>query len=400
MSGQTMKESVAPTLDKETIAQFRETVRRFTRERLVPIEEQVAESDEVPEEIIQEMRDLGLFGLTVPQEHGGLGLTSPEEIEIVTELCWASAAFRSLIGINLGVGSQGIVHEGTEAQKQEWLPRIATGEVITSFALTEPDSGSDAAALRTSAVRDGDTYILNGTKRYITNSPYASLITVMARTEPERLPGNRHVSAFLVPADTPGVTIGRKDRKMGQAGAWSADVILENVRVPATALLGGVEGRGFKTAMSVLDRGRLNVAAVCVGQAKRIQHEAVKYACERLQFGKPIVEFQLVQAMLADSQADILAAESLVQQTANRLAAGERVSLEASCVKMFASEMVGRVADRAVQVHGAAGYMRDSVVERFYRDVRVFRIYEGTTQIQQTIIGKTLARQFQAGDFA
>lgn len=389
-----------PTLDPETLAQFRETVRRFARERLVPIEEQVAETDQVPPEVIQEMRDLGLFGLTVPQEYGGLGLTVPEEIEIVTELCWASAAFRSIIGINLGVGSQGIVHEGTEEQKQEWLPRIASGEVITSFALTEPDSGSDAGALRSTAVRDGDHYVLNGTKRFITNAPYASLITVMARTEPERLPGNRHVSAFLVPADTPGLKIGKRDKKMGQSGAWSADVILDNVRIPASALLGGVEGRGFKTAMSVLDRGRLNVAAVCVGQARRIQYEAVRYACERKQFGHPIAHFQLIQAMLADSEADIYAAETMVRETARRLATGERVSLEASCTKMFASEMVGRVADRAVQIHGGSGYMRDSAVERFYRDVRVFRIYEGTTQIQQTIIGKELARRYDAGELA
>ena len=389
-----------PTLDPETLAQFRETVRRFARERLVPIEEQVAETDQVPPEVIQEMRDLGLFGLTVPQEYGGLGLTVPEEIEIVTELCWASAAFRSIIGINLGVGSQGIVHEGTEEQKQEWLPRIASGEVITSFALTEPDSGSDAGALRSTAVRDGDHYVLNGTKRFITNAPYASLITVMARTEPERLPGNRHVSAFLVPADTPGLKIGKRDKKMGQSGAWSAAVILDNVRIPASALLGGVEGRGFKTAMSVLDRGRLNVAAVCVGQARRIQYEAVRYACERKQFGHPIAHFQLIQAMLADSEADIYAAETMVRETARRLATGERVSLEASCTKMFASEMVGRVADRAVQIHGGSGYMRDSAVERFYRDVRVFRIYEGTTQIQQTIIGKELARRYDAGELA
>ena len=389
-----------PTLDPETLAQFRETVRRFARERLVPIEEQVAETDQVPPEVIQEMRDLGLFGLTVPQEYGGLGLTVPEEIEIVTELCWASAAFRSIIGINLGVGSQGIVHEGTEEQKQEWLPRIASGEVITSFALTEPDSGSDAGALRSTAVRDGDHYVLNGTKRFITNAPYASLITVMARTEPERLPGNRHVSAFLVPADTPGLKIGKRDKKMGQSGAWAADVILDNVRIPASALLGGVEGRGFKTAMSVLDRGRLNVAAVCVGQARRIQYEAVRYACERKQFGHPIAHFQLIQAMLADSEADIYAAETMVRETARRLATGERVSLEASCTKMFASEMVGRVADRAVQIHGGSGYMRDSAVERFYRDVRVFRIYEGTTQIQQTIIGKELARRYDAGELA
>lgn len=389
-----------PALDAATLDQFRDTVRRFTRERLVPIEEQVAETGHIPDEIIEEMRALGLFGLTVPQEYDGLGLTSPEELEIVMELCWASAAFRSVIGINLGVGSQGIVHEGTLEQKAEWLPRIASGEIITSFALTEPHSGSDAGALHATARRDGNDYVLNGTKRYITNAPYAKLITVLARTETERMPGNRHVSAFLVPADTPGITIGKPDRKMGQSGALSADVILENVRVPATALLGGVEGRGFKTAMSVLDRGRINVASVCVGQAKRIQYEATRYACEREQFGKPIATYQLIQAMLADSQAEIYAAECMVRDAARRLAAGEKISVEASCAKMFASEMVGRVADRAVQIHGGAGYMRDSVVERFYRDVRVFRIYEGTTQIQQTIIGKELARRFNAGETA
>jgi len=389
-----------PALDPETLEEFRDTVRRFVRERLLPIEEEVAESGRIPDSIVEEMRALGFFGLTVPQAYGGLGLSSPEELEIVMELCWASAAFRSLIGINLGVGSQGLVHEGTEAQKAKWLPRIATGEVITSFALTEPHSGSDAAALLATARREGDEYVLNGTKRFITNAPYASLITVLARTETERLSGNRHVSAFLVPADTPGVTIGKPDRKMGQAGALSADVILENVRIPVSALLGGVEGRGFKTAMSVLDRGRINVASVCVGQAKRIQYEATRYACEREQFGHPLAEYQLIQAMLADSQADIFAAESMVREASRRLAAGERVSLEASSAKMFASEMVGRVADRAVQIHGGAGYMRDSAVERFYRDVRVFRIYEGTTQIQQLIIGKELARRFREGEYA
>lgn len=391
---------VGATLDAETLGQLRDTVRRFVRERLVPIEEQVADTNRIPDEIVVEMRALGLFGLTVPQEFGGLDLSSPEELEIVIELCWASAAFRSLIGINLGVGSQGIVHEGTAEQKAEWLPRIASGEVITSFALTEPHSGSDAGALLATARRDGGDYVLNGTKRFITNAPLASLITVIARTNEERLPGNSHVSAFLVPADTPGVTIGRPDRKMGQAGAMSADVILDDVRVPASALLGGVEGRGFKTAMSVLDRGRVNVAAVCVGQAKRIQYEAVAYACEREQFGQPIANYQLIQAMLADSQAEIYAAECMVRETSRRLAAGERVSMDASCAKMFASEMVGRVADRAIQIHGGSGYMRDFAVERFYRDVRVFRIYEGTTQIQQMIIGKELAKRYQAGELA
>lgn len=383
-------------MDRDTLEHFRDTVRRFVRERLVPIEEEVAETNIIPDAIVQEMRDMGLFGLTVPEAYGGLGLPVSEEVEIVIELTWASAAFRSLLGINLGVGSQGLVMDGTEAQKQEWLPRIASGEVTASFALTEPGSGSDAAALIATAVRDGDDYVLNGTKRYITNAPTAGLITVMARTAPDRLPGNAHVTAFLVPAGTPGVRIGAKDRKMGQAGALSADVHLDDVRVPASAVLGGKEGMGFRTAMKVLDRGRIHVAAVCVGQAKRILHEALSYAMDRTQFGQPIAEFQLIQAMLADSQADLYAAECMVRETARRHTAGERVSREASCCKMFASEMVGRIADRAVQIHGGAGYMRDSAVERFYRDVRLFRIYEGTTQIQQLIIAKDMIRQAAA----
>ncbi|MGO9774550.1 MAG: acyl-CoA dehydrogenase family protein [Roseiarcus sp.] len=379
-------------MDAGTLAEFRDTIRRFVAKRLVPLEDQVAETDKIPDEVLDEMRALGLFGLTTPEEYGGLGLSSAEEIELVMELCWASAAFRSSVGINLGLGSQSILRDGTPEQRAYWLPKIASGEVITSFCLTEPDSGSDSAALRTLAIRDGDGYVLNGTKRYITNAPVAGLFLVMAKTNRERLPGNKHISAFLVPAGTPGVVVGKKDRKMGQSGAWSADVHFEDARVPADSIIGGIEGQGFATAMKSLDRGRINVASVCVGQGRRILHEAVRYARERKQFGKAIGEFQLVQAMLADSQADLYAAECMVRDTARRYDSGERVSLQASCTKMFASEMVGRIADRAVQIHGGAGYMRDSAVERFYRDVRLFRIYEGTTQIQQLIIGRELMR--------
>lgn len=383
-------------MDVETLDLLKDTVHRFARERLVPLEEQVAEENCIPDQVVQEMRDLGLFGLTVPEAYGGMGLSVAEEVEVLIELTWASVAFRSLIGINLGVGSQGLVMDGTEAQKREWLPRIASGEVIAAFALTEPDSGSDAAALTTRAERDGDGYRLNGTKRFITNAPQAGLITVMARTAPERLPGNGHVTAFLVPADAPGVRIGKKDRKMGQAGAISADVHLDDVWAPRESILGGEEGQGFRTAMKVLDRGRIHVSSVCIGQARRILHEALAFAMDRKQFGQPIAEFQLIQAMLADSQADLYAAECMVRETARRHSAGERVSREASCCKMFASEMVGRIADRAVQIHGGAGYMRDSAVERFYRDVRLFRIYEGTTQIQQLIIARDMIRSAKA----
>ncbi len=380
-------------MERDILDQFVEAVRRYTRERLVPLEDQVADEDCIPQEVIEEIREMGLFGLTTPPEYGGLGLGSSEECEIISELCWASAAFRSLVGINLGLGSQSILRDGTGEQKQEWLPKVASGEVITSFCLTEPDSGSDSAALKASAVRDGDDYVLNGTKRWITNGPLAGLFIVIARTNVERLPKNAHISAFLVPAGTPGLSLGKKDRKMGQSGAWLCDVILDDVRVPASAILGGIEGRGFRTAMMSLDRGRINVACVCVGQARRIIHEATRFATERKAFGEIIGNFQLIQAMLADSQAELYAAECMLRDVARRYDSGERVSLEASCAKMFCSEMVGRVADRAVQIHGGAGYMRDSAVERFYRDARVFRIYEGTTQIQQTIIGKEMIKR-------
>ena len=379
-------------MDADTLEQLVAAVRRFARERLVPREAQIAEQDHVPAELLAEMRALGLFGLTVPEEYGGMGLTASEEARAMLELSWASVAIRSAIGINLGIGSQGLVMDGTEAQKRQWLPRLAAGEITAAFCLTEPDSGSDSASLKTRAVRDGSDYVITGSKRFITNAPHAGLFTVMARTSAETLPGNAHVSAFLVPAGIRGLIVGKPDRKMGQQGAHTADVTFDAVRVPADALLGGAEGRGFRTAMKVLDRGRISIGVVCVGQGERILHEALSYAMARRQFDQRIADFQLIQAMLADSQADLYAARCMVLETARRYDAGERISMEASCCKMFASEMVGRIADRAVQIHGGAGYMRDTPAERFYRDVRLFRIYEGTTQIQQLIIAKAMIR--------
>ena len=379
-------------MEHDTLSALRDAVRTSPRTRRVPLDNRGAAEGRVPEEVVREMREMGLFGLTLPEAYGGLGLSVTDEVEIIFELTWASAAFRSLLSMNLGVGSQGILMDGTEAQKRRWLPPIASGEMIAGFAITEPDSGSDSAALRTRAVRDGDHYVLDGTKRFISNAPLADVFTVMARTAPERLPGNAHVSAFIVPADLPGLTIGEPDLKMGHSGALTADVRFDEVRVPAANLIGGVEGKGFVTAMKALDRGRINISALCVGQGRRILHEMLSYAAQRKQFGRPIAEFQLMQAMFADSQADLYAAECMVRETARRRDAGDRVSLEASCCKMFASEMVGRIADRAVQVHGGAGYMQESIVERFYRDVRLFRIYEGTTQIQQLVIARELLR--------
>jgi acyl-CoA dehydrogenase len=379
-------------LDSETLDQLLETIRRFVRERLVPLEHQVAENDAIPAEIVSTMREMGLFGLSIPEEHGGLGLTMEEEVRVAFELGRTSPAFRSLIGTNNGIGSQGIVIDGTEEQKRKYLPRLASGELVGSFALTEPEAGSDAGSLRTSARRDGDFYVLNGTKRFITNAPVAGLFTVFARTDPASTDA-RGVSAFLVEAGTPGLSFGPPDRKMGQKGAHTCDVIFEDCRIPADAVLGGREGQGFKTAMKVLDRGRLHISAVCVGASKRLIDDSLRYAAERRQFGKPIAEFQLVQAMLADSRAESYAAECMVMETARRKDAGQDVSTDAACCKMFASEMVGRVADRAVQVHGGAGYIADYGIERFYRDVRLFRIYEGTTQIQQIVIARNMVRE-------
>jgi acyl-CoA dehydrogenase len=377
--------------DPQTLNLLIDSVARFVRTRLVPVESVVAETDEIPAGLIHDMRELGLFGLSIPEEFGGLGLTMEEEVKVAFELAWTSPAFRSLIGTNNGIGSQGLIIDGTIEQKETYLPRLASGDLIASFALTEPDAGSDAASLRTTAIREGDVYILNGTKRYITNAPEAGIFTVMARTD-STIKGAAGISAFLVEASTPGLTLGKRDIKMGQKGAHTCDVIMENCRVPVANLIGGKEGVGFKTAMKVLDKGRIHIAAVCVGAAERMLADSLAYAMQRQQFGKPIADFQLIQAMLADSKAEIYAARSMVIDAARRRDEGEDISTEASCCKLFASEMCGRVADRAVQIHGGAGYIADYAVERFYRDVRLFRIYEGTTQIQQLLIARNMIR--------
>ena len=373
-------------LDLETREQLLGTVRRFVAERLRPIEAQVSEDNEIPDAVVNEMKALGLFGQSIPVEYGGLGLTMEEEALVAIEIGKASPAFRSAFGTNVGIGSQGLVMFGTEAQKAKYLAGIASGDIITSFALTEPEAGSDSAAVQTRARRDGDHYVLDGAKRYITNAGKASLFTVMARTDPDKK-GGSGVSAFLVPRDLPGLSVGKSERKMGQQGAHIHDVIFEAVRVPAENRL-GEEGEGFKVAMQVLDRGRLHIAAVCVGVAERLLTDTVAYAADRKQFGQAISSFQMIQAMIADSKTELLAAKALVLESARKRDAGENVTLEASASKLYASEMVGRVADRAVQIFGGAGYVADYGIERLYRDVRIFRIYEGTSQIQQLVIAR------------
>ncbi|MCM1936106.1 acyl-CoA dehydrogenase family protein [Acinetobacter radioresistens] len=378
--------------NQETLDQLLHMIQQFVKNELMPREHEVAEKDEMPQDIIDQMKALGLFGLTIPEEYGGLGLTMEEELYVAFEIGRTSPAFRSIFGTNNGIGSSGIIIDGTEEQKQKYLPRYASGEIIGSFCLTEPESGSDAASLKTTAVKDGDFYILNGTKRYITNAPLASTYTVMARTNPD-IKGAGGISAFVVDRNTSGISLGKKDKKMGQHGTYTCDVIFENCRVPASALIGGVEGIGFKTAMKVLDKGRLHISAVSVGAAERMLDDALRYAVERKQFGQPIASFQLIQAMLADSKAEIYAAKCMVLDAARRRDQGLNVSTESSCAKLFATEMCGRVADRCVQIHGGAGYISEYSIERFYRDVRLFRLYEGTSQIQQIIIAKNMINQ-------
>ena len=373
-------------LDKDTYDQLIETVSRFVTERLRPLEGQVGDEDEIPQDVIDEMKELGLFGLTIPEEYGGIGLTMTEEIGVAIAMGHTSPAMRSSFGTNIGIGSQGLVMAGTDEQKQKWLPRIASGELITSFALTEPDAGSDAGSVKTRATLDEakGVYRLNGSKRYITNADKADLFTVMARTGGE---GAHGVSSFLVPRDLPGLSVGAHEKKMGQQGAHVCDVNFDDVEVPVENRL-GAEGEGFKVAMRVLDRGRLHISGVCVGAAERLIEDMVGYASERQQFGKPISSFQMIQAQIADSKAECMAARALVEQTARKRDAGESITLDCAATKLIASEMVGRVADRAVQVYGGAGYIADYGIERFYRDVRLFRIYEGTSEIQRSIIAR------------
>lgn len=382
-------------MDAEVFGQFIDQLRRYVRERLIPTEAEVIVEDRVPDTIVDEMRAMGLFGLTTPEEFGGSGMNIPQYVETIRVLSYAMPAYRSTASINLGMVCSAVKNSGTAQQKQNWLPRIAAGE-IACFGLTEPGSGSDSAAMATTARRDGNGYILNGSKRYITNAPQAKIGLIMARTNDDPLPKNAHISAFLVDMDSAGITVGKSDKKMGQAGSHIADIYLDDVKIQGDALLGGEEGRGFATAMQSLDNGRLSVAAASCGYARRMLDTALRYANERKAFGEPIAQFQLIQAMLADSEAEIYAAECMLRDAAAKANRGKAI-VECASAKMFASEMCGRVADRCVQIHGGAGYLAEYEAERFFRDARIYRIYEGTTQIMQLVIAKQMLRNFAAG---
>ena len=382
-------------MDNDIFDQFIDQLQRYVRERLIQAERAVIEADRIPDVILAEMRDMGLFGLTIPEEYGGAGMNITQYARTIHVLSYAMPAFRSIISINIGMVCSALKNGGTDAQKAEWLPRLAAGE-IACFGLTEPGSGSDSAGMQTTAVRSGNGWVLNGTKRYITNSPFAKLALIMARTSKEALPKNAHVSAFLVPTDTPGVSIGSSDKKMGQSGSHIADVILEDVALPADAMLGTEEGKGFGFAMQSLDNGRISVGAMATAMARRALDSALRYANERKAFGEPIANFQLIQQMLAESDTEIYAAECMMADVTARADAGENVLRKAAAFKVFASEMCGRVVDRVVQIYGGAGYLAEYDAERFFRDARVLRIYEGTTQILQLQIAKHMLREWSA----
>ncbi|ROO84941.1 acyl-CoA dehydrogenase [Actinocorallia herbida] len=372
------------------VAEIVAAVRALVRERVVPRETEIDETDEMPPELRAAAAEMGLYGFALPEEHGGLGLTMAQEALLVMELGYTTPAFRSLFGTNNGIAGHVLMEGGTDAQKKAHLPKLASGEWTASFALTEDDAGSDPSGLKTAARPDGNGgWILNGAKRYITNAPVADVFMVFAR-HGEQEKASRDISVFLVPRDAPGLTVGPRDKKMGQHGAWTAEVFLDDVPVPAEALIGGPSGKGqgYLTAMRCLAHGRLHIAALCTGMAQRLLDETVTYALSRKQSGKPIAGFQLIQGLIADSQTDVYASRSLLLEASRAFDAGTDTRMGPSCAKYFASEAVGRVADRAVQVHGGAGYMRGVPVERFYRDARLFRIYEGTSQVQQVVIAK------------
>lgn len=372
--------------------------RHFVRTAVVPREREILAGDRVPDDLRDQAKKMGLFGYAIPQRWGGLGLDLAQDVEMAMEFGYTSLALRSMFGTNNGIAGQVLVGFGTDQQKTRWLEGIASGEVVASFALTEPGAGSNPSGLRTKAVRDGGGWVIDGQKRFITNAPTAGLFVVFARTRPADAdadgPG---IAVFLVPADTPGVEVGSKDAKMGQEGAWTADVNFTGVRVPDDALIGGDEDLGYGAAMTSLARGRIHIAALAVGTATRALDESVAYAATATQGGTPIGDFQLVQAMLADQQTGVMAGRALVRDAARRWVTGEDRRIAPSAAKLFCTEMAGKVADLAVQVHGGTGYMREVPVERIYRDVRLLRLYEGTSEIQRLIIGGGLVKAAQRG---
>ncbi|MBS1883766.1 MAG: acyl-CoA dehydrogenase family protein [Actinobacteria bacterium] len=376
-------------MDNAEFEAIAEAVRAFVDREVIPREEEIEETDSVPDFLRDEAKKMGLFGYALPEEYGGLGFTMLEEVRLAFEVGRTSPAFRSLFGTNNGIAGQTIANYGTEEQKRRYLPELASGAAIGCFALTEAEAGSDPSGMRTRARHDGDDYLINGTKRFITNAELATVFVVFARTDPDAQ-GTKGISAFLVDAGTPGLTIGPHDKKMGQQGAWTSELFLDDVRVPATALIGGEEETGFRAAMKSLAKGRLTIGSLCVGMAERIVEEMTAYAIDNRQGGTPIGDFQLVQALLAESETEARAGRAMALEAARAYDAGTDMRQGPACTKLFCSQMVNKVADRGVQVLGGMGYMRTVPIERFYRDARLYRIYEGTDEIQKLVIARQM----------
>jgi acyl-CoA dehydrogenase len=383
-----------PAVSEADFRDILDATRYFIRSAVIPRELEIMADNRVPDDIRGQAREMGLFGYAIPQEWGGLGLNIVQDVEMAMEFGYTTLALRSMFGTNNGIAGQVLVGFGTDEQKRRWLDGIASGDVVASFALTESGAGSNPAGLRPKAIRDGDGWVITGQKRFITNAPTADLFVVFARSRPADSDGPG-IAVFLVPADAAGVVVGAKDAKMGQEGAWTADVGFDEVRVGADALIGGAEDIGYRAAMTSLARGRIHIAALSVGAAQRALDESVSYAATATQGGTPIGDFQLVQAMLADQQTGVMAGRALVRDAARLWLSGEDRRIAPSAAKLFCTEMVGKVADLAVQVHGGSGYMREVTVERIYRDVRLLRLYEGTSEIQRLIIGGGLVRAAQ-----
>lgn len=375
------------------LEEMRKNIRHFIDHTVDPLGDQIEREDDIPEHIMKMSKEIGLFGLSIPEEYGGLGIGMVGKCVMYEEIGRTHNGYTTVIGCHTGIGSVGIVEMGTEAQKQKYLPRMATGEWTGAFALTEPSAGSNATALKTVAVKKGDKYIINGSKHYITNAPIADVFTVMAITDQTK--GAKGITSFIVEKGTKGLIIGKTEEKMGLRGSHSSEVFFEDCEVPVENVL-GVEGQGYVNALKILANGRAGLAARNLGSSQKLLELSLKYAHERVQFGKPIVEQQIIQHYLAEMALDIESLRSMTYRVAWMVDEGMNVIKEAAMIKLLGSEIYNRIADKAVQIHGGLGYIKEYPIERYYRDARITKIYEGTSEIQKNIIAGQLMKQYAA----
>lgn len=364
-----------------------QAIKEFVEQEVRPVETLIEETDAVPERLLAKARAMGLFGLSIPEEYGGSGLGVLGRTIAYEALGRVSHGFCSIIGAHSSIGTTGIVDLASEELRRQYLPDMAAGRRLAAFALTEPEAGSDAARIKTRAVRKSDRWVITGDKCYITNAPEADIFTVIAVTDPQK--GARGISAFVVEKQFPGFRLGSIEQKMGLRGSHTAQIFFDEMEVPAENLL-GQEGEGYVAALKILTKGRATLAARCVGAMERLLEDCVAYAKQRVTMGKPIGEHQLIQAYLAEMATDLAASRALTYQTAWMADQGLNIQSQAAMTKLFVTEAFGRVTDKAVQIHGGLGYMREIAAERFYRDARITRIYEGTSEIQKLIIAGRL----------